>query len=70
MHQEKSIPSSSQNKGIWENDIKSTESTYFQCDGSKVRKKTWVLFVLIFFSIQDAHVWSATPKAVGIDIPS
>ena len=44
--------------------------TDLQWDGSKVRKKTRVLFGLILVSTQEDHVPKAVLKAVPIDIPS
>lgn len=43
---------------------------YLQCEDSKVRKNTFVLFGLIFISAQDAQVSKDFLKAEEIGIPS
>lgn len=47
-----------------------TKETHLQCEDSKVRKNTLVLFVLIIVSSQDDHVPKAVLKAAEVDIPS
>lgn len=44
--------------------------TYIQCEDSKVRKNTLVLFLFSEVSTQDAQVFSAVLKPDGIPIPS